>query len=89
MTDIRVVSEAKVILGESPQWDADLNRLYWVDSMKRQILRCAPDGSDLQQWEVPSLLGFLVLRQKGGAFVSQLRAARSVRVWRPRGANHR
>ena len=67
MTDIQVVSEAKVILGESPQWDADSNRLYWIDSMKRQILRCAPDGSDLKQWEVPSLLGFLVLRQRGGA----------------------
>ena len=70
MDDIRVLVDCGTVLGEGPLWDDKEQRLYWLDSMSGRILRCAPDGSEVQQWRVPGRIGSLALREHGGAVLA-------------------
>lgn len=70
MADIRVCVNCTNTLGEGPLWDVEEQRLYWLDGMKGQILRCAADGSDVTTWELPGEIGSMALRTQGGALVA-------------------
>ena len=52
-------------LGESPLWDPRDARLYWADSVAQRIHRAAADGSGLESWDAPSLVGSLALADDG------------------------
>jgi L-arabinonolactonase len=68
---IRTVIDVKTSLGESPLWDAEQERLYFIDSMDGRIFRVAADGSGLETWDVREKIGSLCLRRDGtGAIVS-------------------
>jgi len=70
MMDIRIVNGDRNDLGEGPLWDVDEQRLYWVNAIKGWVFRAAPDGSDLQKWQLPGQIGSMALRRKGGAVLA-------------------
>lgn len=47
---IDTVIDVKTSLGESPIWDAEQERLYFVDSADGRIFRVTPDGAALARW---------------------------------------
>lgn len=67
----RCVSERHDQLGESPVWDHDAQRLYWVDGVSRLIRSFEPESGAFQQWETPSMVGSIGLGQ-GNTLVAAL-----------------
>lgn len=67
---IEVVIDVKTILGEGPLWDVDEQRLYFIDSFGCNVFRCTHEGGEVRAWDVPSKIGSMALRKKGGAVVS-------------------
>lgn len=70
MLRIEVLIEDKDALGEGPLWDADEQRLYWIDSYGPAVHSCTADGKDVRHWSVPEPIGSLALRRNGGAVVA-------------------
>jgi L-arabinonolactonase len=70
MVSIERISPAPAALGESPIWDVEEQRVYWVDTPGKRIFRAAPDGRDLETWDAPSEIGSICLRKGGGALVA-------------------
>lgn len=66
---ISVLCDVKPRLGEGPLWDVETDRLFFVDSLGARILRCTADGAEMRAWTVPSPIGALCLRARGGAIV--------------------
>jgi len=56
---------AHCALGESPLWDPDATRLWWVDSVACRICSSAADGSAAMSWAMPSAPGSIGLMQDG------------------------
>lgn len=67
---IEVLIDVKTILGEGPLWDVDEQRLYFIDSFGCNVFRCTADGGEVRAWDVPSKIGSMALREKGGAVMS-------------------
>jgi L-arabinonolactonase len=60
------VCEKPDLLGESPVWDAENGRLYWVDGVSR-LIRChEPQTGAFQCWETPSMIGSVALAEGNG-----------------------
>nr|WP_272214026.1 SMP-30/gluconolactonase/LRE family protein [Marinicella sp. W31]MDC2875637.1 SMP-30/gluconolactonase/LRE family protein [Marinicella sp. W31] len=53
------------LLGESPVWDTERQRLYFVDSLKKQIINLCADGSDVRVWTLPDIVGSIGLADDG------------------------
>jgi sugar lactone lactonase YvrE len=70
VTEIRLLVDAKYILGECPLWDVQSQRLYWVDSHHGRIFQASAEGRAIKQWTLPSTIGSMALRRNGGAVVS-------------------
>ncbi|TPN81056.1 SMP-30/gluconolactonase/LRE family protein [Mesorhizobium sp. CU2] len=70
MPEIRVLVDCRTILGESPIWDVDEERLYWIDSFGKRIYRSTITGTELKTWDVPGKIGSMALRARGGAILS-------------------
>ncbi|PWE57743.1 calcium-binding protein [Metarhizobium album] len=70
MVDIRLLVDSKNHLGEGPLWDVEEQRLYWIDSSAAEIWTCKEDGSDVRLHYVPSHIGSMALREKGGAVLA-------------------
>jgi L-arabinonolactonase len=70
MTVIERISSQSAKVGESPIWDVDEQRIYWVDTPGKKIFRVAPDGRDLEVWDAPMEVGSICLRKGGGAVVA-------------------
>lgn len=68
---IDVLLDVKTTLGEGPLWDAEQERLYWIDSFDGRVFRATADGRELRAWDVPGKIGSMALRRDGeGAIVS-------------------
>ena len=61
--DFRILRQegGKAQLGESPCWDPGSNDLWSVDVTGKQILRADTLSGEVQAWETPECLGFVVL----------------------------
>lgn len=59
------VCEKPDLLGESPVWDGDNSRLYWVDGVSRLIRCYEPQTGTFQCWETPSMIGSVGLATDG------------------------
>jgi sugar lactone lactonase YvrE len=70
MVEIRCIVDAKNHLGEGPLWDVKEQRLYWIDSSAAEIYSAREDGSDIKRYFVPTHIGSMALREKGGAVVA-------------------
>lgn len=44
-------------VGESPQWHAGEQALYWIDVRAPQLLRLQPETRVLTRWELPDVVG--------------------------------
>jgi sugar lactone lactonase YvrE len=71
---IEVLIDVKTTLGEGPLWDAEQERLYWIDSFDGRVFRTTVEGRELRAWDVPQKIGSMALRKDGsGAVVSLAR----------------
>jgi len=70
MIETRLLVDADNHLGEGPLWDAQEQRLYWIDSTAAEIYSCEADGSDVHRYFVPTHIGSMALRERGGAVVA-------------------
>ena len=57
----RRLSKAPSLLGESPVWDPDLQRIYWVDGVSCTIHALDTETGAFHQWKVPSTIGSVAL----------------------------
>jgi sugar lactone lactonase YvrE len=71
-------SPGGAILGEGPLWSAADNTVYWVDirGKKLNALRLADNSA--QSWDMPDLIDWIVLREKGGFLVAILRTVHAL-----------
>ncbi|HVZ36942.1 MAG TPA: SMP-30/gluconolactonase/LRE family protein [Polyangiaceae bacterium] len=72
---IECVLECGTLVGESPIWDVEERRLYWVDSTGRRvgkpaIWRLDPRSGKLESWSLDRDVGALALRRGGGAVLA-------------------
>ncbi|MBO0664223.1 SMP-30/gluconolactonase/LRE family protein [Jiella sp. MQZ9-1] len=68
---IDVLLDVKTTLGEGPLWDAEQERLYFIDSFDGRVFRTTVDGREIRAWDVPAKIGSMALRKDGnGAVVS-------------------
>ncbi|WP_436792089.1 SMP-30/gluconolactonase/LRE family protein [Yinghuangia sp. YIM S10712] len=71
MVETRILTEAKMSMGEGPLWDVDAERLHWVDIFEAKVYQCALDGGDLKSWKFPGQsISAFALRKGGGTVVS-------------------
>ena len=70
--DIRCVVDAKNHTGETPVWSVHENALYWIDCHGPPpcIQRWDAASGEVTRWEMPERCGGIVLKQRGGAFVT-------------------
>lgn len=69
---ISVVNDLKPSLGESPVWDVETQRLYWVDSQDGRVFRHDESGGDLQVWDLRKKIGSIALRRSGDGLIAAL-----------------
>jgi L-arabinonolactonase len=67
---ISIVADVKPLLGESPVWDPNTERLFFIDALGRRIFRCTVEGHEMRAWTVPSRIGSMALRKSGGAIAA-------------------
>ncbi|MGB3484929.1 MAG: SMP-30/gluconolactonase/LRE family protein [Mycobacterium sp.] len=70
--DIDVVVDVKTTLGESPVWDQEQQRLYWVDSMDGRVFSATAQGSEIRAWEVEQKIGSMALTRDGESAIVAL-----------------
>jgi L-arabinonolactonase len=71
---IDILLDIKTTLGEGPVWDAESERLHWVDSADGRIFRSTADGRELRAWEVGEPIGSIALSADGSAFLAALKS---------------
>lgn len=64
------VGATKDRLGEGPIWDAESQRLFWLDSLAGIIHRLDPATGERQDYAVPAPIGSMSLCRSGGAILS-------------------
>ncbi|WP_180897312.1 SMP-30/gluconolactonase/LRE family protein [Martelella soudanensis] len=62
---VTVIDASSTRLGECPLWDADGQRLYYIDSLSRHIISLRQDGTDRQLWTLPVIVGSIGLAGPG------------------------
>ncbi|MGA2765843.1 MAG: SMP-30/gluconolactonase/LRE family protein [Spirochaetia bacterium] len=67
---IELLVDKQNILGEGPVWDVQEQRLYWIDSLGREVFRISEDGGHFERHAVPGDIGSLALRKSGGLLLS-------------------
>jgi len=65
------ISATAAQLGESPVWDVDRQRLYWVDGVSRRVHAFEPASRVARHWDVPSMVGSVALGE-GDTLVAAL-----------------
>ena len=69
-------------LGESPFWQPQEQRLYWVDIARRQILRANVDQGSVETWDMPSEPGCIAPAASGGWVIALRHGVFRARAWR-------
>ncbi len=63
---VRLLADAKNVLGEAPIWDEREQVLWWVDNLNPSIWKYDPATGESRSWAMPENIGCLVLRENGG-----------------------
>lgn len=71
---IEVLLDVKTTLGEGPIWDAESQRLHWIDSADGRIFRSTNDGRELRSWHVGEPIGSMAISQDGTYFLAALKS---------------
>jgi L-arabinonolactonase len=64
------IGTTKDRLGEGPIWDAETQRLFWIDSLGGVVHRLDPSTGEVEDFAVPAPIGSMSLRADGGAILS-------------------
>jgi len=67
---VELLVDKQNVLGEGPLWDVEEQRLYWIDSLGREVFRAREDGSHFERRPVPGDIGSLAVRKSGGLVLS-------------------
>ncbi|MEV6712856.1 SMP-30/gluconolactonase/LRE family protein [Lentzea sp. NPDC051208] len=68
---IHLLPNSRCTIGENPLWDAEEDRLYWIDVAAGNIFCGTPDGREVRLWRFPwGTISSLALRASGGAIVT-------------------
>jgi L-arabinonolactonase len=68
--EIERIGDASYHVGEGPLWDPVDAVLYFVDIPAGAIFHYNPATRALRRWDVPSAVGALALRERGGALLA-------------------
>lgn len=68
--EIRRIGDSVDLLGEGLLWDDQADVLYWIDSIGRLVRRMDLATGERREFPVPSEIGSLVMRAKGGAIAA-------------------
>ncbi len=63
---VECVVDARNEVGESPLWSRREGALYWVDIPAGLIFRWRPESDERDTWGLPSAVGSIGLRERGG-----------------------
>lgn len=69
-SEISVLLETPMLLGECPVWHPDEAALYWIDIAGKAVHRFHPQSDAHSSWPVPSEPGCIALRAGGGLIVA-------------------
>ncbi|MEI8030578.1 MAG: SMP-30/gluconolactonase/LRE family protein [Comamonadaceae bacterium] len=69
-------------LGESPFWQPQEQRLYWVDISAKQILRTGEGLGTVESWDLPSEPGCIAPAASGGLVMALRHGVFRARAWR-------
>lgn len=67
---IERIDTPRCALGESAEWDAAHQALFFIDIWGQKVLRHDPATATTQSWAVPRHIGGLALREDGGALLA-------------------
>ncbi|MCV6823496.1 MULTISPECIES: SMP-30/gluconolactonase/LRE family protein [Halocynthiibacter] len=67
---ISVFADVKPLLGESPLWDAETQRLYFIDGLGKRIFRTDGNGANITSWIMPSEIGSIALAREDRLLVA-------------------
>jgi sugar lactone lactonase YvrE len=68
--DVQCVLKWDAIVGESPHWHPQEQRLYWIDIQGRKVHRFAPESGRNETFDLPDLVTSLAFRKKGGLLLT-------------------
>ncbi len=69
---IEVLLDLKTRLGESPVWDVEQQRLWWVDSLDGRLFACNAQGGAIRELGRATENWLFALRQNGAGAVVAL-----------------
>lgn len=69
------------LLGESPFWHPQEQRLYWVDIAAHQILRSQPGADTVERWDMPSEPGCIAPAASGGLVIALRHGVMRAPTW--------
>jgi len=72
--NIEIVLDIKTTLGEGPVWDAESQRLHWIDSAEGRIFQSTHDGRELRAWDMRQPIGSMAVCHDGDAFLVALKS---------------
>lgn len=64
------VTSSPDLLGESPFWHPQEQRLYWVDIPGRKIQRTLPGSGQVDRWDMPEEPGCIAPARRGGLVIA-------------------
>lgn len=70
MGPLKLVVDAKVVLGEGPSWEAGSKKLYWVDIVGKQLHIYDPVADKDEAIDVGQMVGAVVPRRSGGVVLA-------------------
>jgi sugar lactone lactonase YvrE len=73
-SDVRLLLDAKAIIGESPLWVEAHAALFWIDVKAPAFRRTDLDARATKSWALPSDVGGYALKPDGGGAVVGLRS---------------
>jgi sugar lactone lactonase YvrE len=62
--------EPRAVLGEAPVWDAQSQRLYWVDCDQKKLFRLDPATDAIETFALPHHPGSFAFRRNGGMLMA-------------------
>jgi sugar lactone lactonase YvrE len=76
-SDLQVLFDTPMLLGESPLWHPDEQALYWIDIAGRAVHRHDPSSKAHCSWTLPSEPG-CIARCAGGGLIVAMRSGVSI-----------
>lgn len=58
---IHCLVDARATIGESPVWDAERNRLFWVDILEPSVNAVELESGVIRRWPLPAVVGSMAL----------------------------